>query len=127
MANAGHDQPECAEVLRTTYGLASSSQPNVSRWLRGTRPKKEARAALARYCEDFTGRSPEVAPVGRDDAAAFEDLQRQVAGEALLGPRQAALVDAAIERLRVPQDRLSPEEVRVLEWLTRILGFEPSL
>ncbi len=127
MADAGHDQPECAEVLRTRYGLASASQPNVSRWLRGTRPNKEARAALMRYCEDFARRTPEVAPVPLDDATAFEDLQRQVAGEALLGPRQAALIDAVVERLRAPQDRLSSEELRILEWLTRILGFDPSL
>lgn len=127
MADAGHDQPECAEVLRTTYGLASASQPNVSRWLRGTRPNKEARAALMRYCEDFASRSPEVESVGRDETAAFEELQRQVAGEALLGPRQAALVDTMIERLRAPHDRLSVEEVRLLEWLTKILGFDPTL
>lgn len=127
MAAARHNQPECAEVLRTRYGLASASQPNVSRWLRGTRPNKEARAALTLYCEDFNLRPPEVAPVARDDATAFEDLQRQVAGEALLGPRQAALIDAVIERLRAPQDRLSSEELRVLQWLTTILGFDPSL
>ncbi len=48
-------------------------------------------------------------------------------GKPSLGPRQAALIDAVVERLRAPQDRLSSEELRILEWLTRILGFDPSL
>ena len=80
-------------MLRTKYGLASASQPNVSRWLHRTRPNKGARAALLRYCEDFAPAPGEDnSRMDRDDVATFEDLQRQVAGESLFGPRQAALV-----------------------------------
>lgn len=128
MAAAGHDQADCADALRTTYGLASASQPNVSRWLRGTRPHKTARAALLRYCEDFPSEQAEEASrVAPDDVATLEELHRQVAGEVLLGPRQGALVDALIERLKTTPAPSSAEDLRIVTWLTRILGFDPPL
>lgn len=127
MAVAGHNQADCAEVLRERFGLASASQPNVSRWLRGTRPAKKARAAILRYCEEFSP-DPEVdVAVAKDDVAAFEELQRQVAGEALLGPRQAALVDGLLERLGATHGQPSEHEMRLIKWLSQILGFDPPL
>jgi len=104
----GHTQGECAERLRV-LGATSADQSSVSKWATGRiqRPSASITAAIRKYIDESPGDGmsrvltvPSQAKVGRGEDDVFDESVRELTNEPLLGPRQAALVDAIIERLR---------------------------
>ncbi len=119
---AGHTQSQCAEALRSA-GAPSGSQAAVSEWERGSSaPSAAAQEAVRHYMRQYHtaagATAPEV-PNGRADA--FDGIAGRIAGEPLLGPRQAALVDALTARLR-SGPAMSDADERTAASLVAVLG-----
>jgi len=128
--HAGHDMAACARILRMEFGVATASQPNVSRWETGAikRPRRVNEllaycdtydpsvrsTALARYesravqVGDATYTGPSLDSTG-DEVDEFDRLAGQAAGEPLLGTVQLELVRGMSRRL-ASGPPLSPED-----------------
>jgi hypothetical protein len=52
-AHAGHDMRTCAQILRTEFGIAAASQPNVSRWEAGAIKRPNCVNELLVYCDAY--------------------------------------------------------------------------
>lgn len=131
---AGHSQNAVAQALFTNFGLHQRpAQATVSRWIHGAKPKASARASIRAYTHRY---GPGAGPAGTpprtrntvDDAQAehSQEWQERVAslsGERLLGPRQAALVDALIARL-AQGPPLSDADRLAVEQIVHVVGLE---
>jgi transcriptional regulator with XRE-family HTH domain len=128
--HAGHDMDACVRVLRAEFGVATASQPNLSRWERGTTKRPHWVNELLAYCDaygpsarstafarsepkteqagDATSRDPSADPTG-DEVDEFDRLAGQAAGEPLLGIAQLELVRGMSRRL-ASGPPLSPED-----------------
>lgn len=125
--HAGHDMDACARILRTEFGVATASQPNVSRWETGAIKRPHCVIELLAYChaygsgihsaafpryESRTGQvgsaTPSPDPTG-DEVDEFDRLAGQAAGEPLLGAAQLELVRGMSRRL-TSGPPLSPED-----------------
>jgi transcriptional regulator with XRE-family HTH domain len=125
---AGHTQLECAELLTSRFGEPDRSQASLSRYLSG---KQEMPIDVVRAVSEYISIFDPDEPSGIGDTAAddvadkpaqeFAGLVRRLTDEPLLGPRQGALVDTAMSRLR-DGPPFSSEDRAVLESLMRILG-----
>jgi hypothetical protein len=134
MSAAGHSQGDCAEELTEELGRRIS-QSTVSRWTEGVSPQRRSAPAVQAYCDRYltTASAPAVADelshknVGGDPSAGdvFDDVARRATLEPLLGGRQAAFVDCAIQRLGGAQDVYSDNDLRVLAWLSKVLHVDP--
>jgi hypothetical protein len=138
--HARHDMDACAEILRTEFGVAAASQPNVSRWETGTTKRPQCVYELLAYCDTYgpsvrstasaryestagqagdTSAHPSPDPTGHE-VDEFERLAGQAAGEPLLGAAQLELVKAMTRRL-ASGPPLSPEDRATYLDLLRIL------
>ncbi len=128
--HARHDMGACARILRTEFGVATASQPNVSRWETGAIKRPHCVNELLAYCDtygpsvrfaafaryesrtgqadDATSTDPSPDPTG-DEVAEFDRLAGQAAGEPLLGTAQLELVRGMSRRL-ASGPPLSPED-----------------
>jgi hypothetical protein len=128
--HAGHDMDECVRILRTEFGVATASQPNVSRWETGAIKRPHWVSELLAYCDaygpsvrptafaesesrtgqadDGTSSDPSPDPTG-DQIDEFDRLAGQAAGEPLLGAAQLELVRGMSRRL-ASGPPLSPED-----------------
>jgi hypothetical protein len=134
---------ECAEVLRSEFGVAAVSQADVSRWESGAIRLPQCVPSLLAYCDAY---GPDAAmalsdsraePTGHgttrstanpesraassgDDADSFEMLAAVAAGEPLLGTAQRELVRGMTRRLEhgpplTPEDRATYlDQLRIL-------------
>ncbi len=123
--HAGHDMGTCARILRMEFGVATASQPNVSRW-----EKAHCVNELLAYCDTYgpsvrptavaryewrTGQvgdatSTDLSPDSTgDEVDEFDRLAGQAAGEPLLGTAQLELVRGMSRRL-ASGPPLSPED-----------------
>src|SRR5262249_28308204 len=128
--HAGHDMDTCAEILRTEFGVAVASQPNLSRWERGITKRPHWVNELLAYCDAYgpsvrstaharyesrTGQAADASSAGPspgstgDDVDEFDRLAGQAAGEPLLGTAQLELVRGMSRRL-ASGPPLSPED-----------------
>jgi hypothetical protein len=120
----------CARILRTQFGLATASQPNVSRWETGAIKRPHCVNELLAYCDaygpsvrftglaryesrtgqagDATSADPSPDTTG-DEVDEFDRLAGQAAGEPLLGAAQLELVRGMSRRL-ASGPPLSPED-----------------
>lgn len=131
-AAAGHTQAECADLLTSRFGAPVRSQASISRYVSGKQqmPIDMARA-VSQYIMIF---EPDEA-AGANDARAgsdgreempaqqFAGIVRRLTDEPLLGPRQGALVDAMIGRLRGGPP-LSEQDAAALTAAMRILALD---
>ena len=132
----GQTQSECANELRA-LGASNASQPTVSQWENGNivQPTLANLTALFAYIgrqsspgsfrqENTSGGKDDIdqGVPATDSAAVFADMTRRISGEPLLSHRQAALVDAYIQRLN-EGPALSDADLRALELVASILGF----
>jgi hypothetical protein len=128
--HAGHDMDACAQILRSEFGVATASQPNVSRWETGAIKRPGCANELLAYCDTYGPRIPSTAsapyesrigqlsdatstepppgPAG-DEVDEFDRLAGQAAGEPLLGAAQLELVRGMSRRL-ASGPPLSPED-----------------
>jgi hypothetical protein len=141
---AGHDMDACAQILRSEFGVATASQPNVSRWETGAIKRPGCANELLAYCDaygpdipstasapnesgigrlsDATPLEPSQGPVG-GDVDEFDRLAGQAAGEPLLGTAQLELVRGMSRRLASgpplsPEDRATYlDQLRILRLL----------
>jgi len=139
--HAGHDMGECARILRTEFGVATASQPNVSRWEAGATKRPHCINELLGYCDTYgpsvrsTASAPYESRTGQvgdatstdpspdltgDEADEFDRLAGQAAGEPLLGTAQLELVRGMSRRL-ASGPPLSPEDRATYLDLLRIL------
>lgn len=117
-----HTQTECARQL-TQLGATRTSQTTVSEWERGqARPRGDAIAAIAQYCESAgVGLSGPALSRPFSEEPGFESVVHEVTGEPLLGPRQRAVVDAITARMHSGPP-LSPDDMTALRWLRAVVG-----
>ena len=101
-----HSQAECARALRD-LGCLGADQTALSRWETGTirQPRLETVATLRQYAsgsdmEPLTPVGPNLSSEQLTASEPFESFVRSITHEPFLGPRQAAYVDAQIERHR---------------------------
>jgi hypothetical protein len=119
----------CAEILRTEFGVATASQPNVSRWENGTTKRPNCVNELLSYCDTYgpsvratviarsessIGQADNASSAGPLDSAGdevdeFDRLAGRAAGEPLLGTAQLELVRGMSRRL-ASGPPLSPED-----------------
>lgn len=139
--HAGHDMDSCAQVLREKFGVASASQPNVSRWEAGTTKRPHCVDQLLAYCDTYGPRAhptafaqhePGTRHVGGETATEptpestgdgvdeFDRLAGRAAGEPLLGSTQMELIRSMTRRL-ASGPPLSPEDRATYLDLQRIL------
>lgn len=64
--HAGHDMGACAWILRTEFGIAAASQPNVSRWEAGATKRPNNVNELLAYCDTYGPRTSSTA--GRSES-----------------------------------------------------------
>lgn len=127
-AAAGHTQAECARLLSSRFGAPARSQASVSRYLSGKQEMPvDIGHAVSQYIsifdsDDDLDDADDPAPVG-EATPDFVGLVLRFSDEPLLGPRQGALVDAAVDRLRVGPP-FSREDHAALTALIRILGLD---
>lgn len=116
---AGHSQAVLARKLASDFGLDETpAQATVSRWLSGrSEPRPEHRPALRRYIESYSS-SPDAS--GDVDNLSWASVVSEVSGEPLLGPRQARLVDVAVDRLA--DGPVTDRDVELFRILFRSLG-----
>jgi hypothetical protein len=128
--HAGHDVGACVEILRAEFGVATASQPNLSRWESGATKRPHFVIELLAYChaygpdvsakasagcESGTGlagaaSSGDLSPgLTGDEVDEFDRLAGQAAGEPLLGAAQLELVRGMNRRL-ASGPPLSPED-----------------
>lgn len=126
---AGHTQQECASMLLDRFGAPPRSQASMSRYLSGKQEMPvDISQAASQYistfnaAEDPEDSSPD-APANGDPVlgADFAGLVQQFTDEPLLGPRQGALLDAVVDRLRSGPP-LSHEDLITITCVMRILG-----
>lgn len=138
---AGHSMATCAHILRVDFGVATASQPNISRWETGAIRRPACANELLAYCDAYgpnlivaspswhasqtgqVGEPPTVAPAADssvDDAGEFERLAGQAAGEPLLGETQLELIRGMIYRLAHGPPLSSEDRATYLD-LLRIL------
>jgi hypothetical protein len=145
---AGHTERECAEVLRSEFGMPEAKQENVSRWATGaTRHPKRPEGLLAymdtygpSHDQEGCGENPpaeaeQAAPssVGQkadlnnqvDGDAAFDALAALAARQPLLGPEQRNLVEAITYRLRHGPP-LTDADFKAYALQASLLGLTPS-
>jgi len=138
--HAGHSMATCAHILCVDFGVATASQPNISRWETGAIRSPECVSELLAYCEAYgptlnvASPSSRVSRTGQigdstvvpaldssvDEADEFERLAGQAAGEPLLGDAQLELIRGMIHRL-AHGPPLSPEDRATYLDLLRIL------
>lgn len=139
--HAGHDMSACARILRGTFGVATASQPNISRWEAGTTKRPQCVNELLAYCDTYgpssrstasirdepaTRQADDATPADRsldptgDEVDEFDRLAGQAAGEPLLGIAQLELVRGMTRRL-ASGPPLSPEDRATYLDLMRIL------
>ncbi|MBM0126712.1 hypothetical protein [Pimelobacter simplex] len=122
MRAAGHDEEQCAAVLRKDFGVENASQPNVNRWKSGATkrpgPIEPLRAYTERYGEPVEQPADTSSP---PNASAFAALAGLAADQPLLGPEQQQLVSAVTERLRHGPP-LSKHDYRAFELQALLLG-----
>jgi hypothetical protein len=132
----------CAEILRTEFGVARASQPNVSRWETGAIKRPHFVNELLAYCDAYgpnvsspasprhesrAGRVDDASSRGLspdltgDEVDEFDRLAGQVAGEPLLGAAQLELISGMNRRL-ASGPPLSPEDRATYLDQLRILG-----
>jgi hypothetical protein len=126
----GADQEECAQHLRSEFGLGSATEPQLSRWESGRiqRPKcvEELRAFIETQLPGALG-TAEADPrssAEQEADAPFQRLMEQLADEPLLGPLQAEFVSAISTRLR-SGPRMSSEDRATYLDQARILRLLP--
>ena len=51
--HAGHDMGVCARILRAEFGIATASQPNLSRWEAGAIKRPNCVNELLAYCDTY--------------------------------------------------------------------------
>lgn len=122
MDRHGHNQRQCAEYL-ARLGL-KATQSQVSNWLSGaTKPRRSTLTKLQEYAAeagvDMPGRG-----VG-EHAFGYAVDEALLAGTPGAEPRQPALLDALIERLRTGP-ALSPDDKAVTRTLFALLGLSPA-
>lgn len=125
MSHYGHSQEELVEILKS-LDVPHRSQASMSRYLAGRQSiPPTVRSGFLGYLDAFpapsspgTRPTPD-GPVGDDRE--FEGSVRDLSGEPLLGPRQAALVDGVIARL-AQGPPMSDDDRRTFEDLRRIVG-----
>lgn len=139
--HAGHDMDACARILRTEFGVATASEPNVSRWEAGATKHPRCVNELLAYCDTYgssvrstafaryessTGQADDATstdlspdPTG-DEVDEFDRLAGQAAGEPLLGTAQLELIRGMSRRL-ASGPPLSPEDRATYLDLLRIL------
>lgn len=126
---AGHTQAQCVALLTSRFGAPARTQASMSRYLSGKQSMPvDIQQAVSEYINIFDPDEPADAgatagggPVEEEPAPDFAGLVRRLTDEPLLGPRQGALVDTAIGRLR-DGPPFSTEDQAVLDALMRILG-----
>ena len=128
--HAGHNMIACARILHREFGVATASQPNVSRWETGAIKRPNCVNELLAYCHMY-GPSIRSTPFARyesrtgqvgdaisaapspdftgNEADEFDRLAGQAAGEPLLGTSQLELVRGMSRRL-ASGPPLSPED-----------------
>jgi hypothetical protein len=131
----------CARILRGTFGVATASQPNISRWEAGATKRPHCVSELLAYCDTygpgtgFTASAPDeptarqaddatparrgLDPAG-DDVDEFDRLAGRAAGEPLLGAAQRELIRSMTHRL-ASGPPLTPEDRATYLDLMRIL------
>jgi hypothetical protein len=131
----------CADVLREEFGVASASEPNISRWESGITKRPHCVSQLLAYCDTYgesaqltefahheswtghiggaTAAGPAPQSMG-DDVDEFDRLAGRVAGEPLLGSAQMDLIKAMTRRI-ASGPPLSPEDRATYLDLLRIL------
>jgi hypothetical protein len=140
--HAGHDMDTCAQVLRTQFGVATASEPNVSRWEGGATKRPRCVSELLAYCDTYgpcvrsaestrresrTGQAHDAVGAALpsdsmgDEVAEFHRLAGRAAGEPLLGAAQVELVRGMSRRLESGPP-LSPEDRATYLDQLRILG-----
>lgn len=139
--HAGHDMGACARILCSEFGIATASQPNVSRWETGAIKRPRCINELLAYCDAygpsvrsaaFARYEPRIGRVGYvtstglsrdptgDEVDEFDRLAGQAAGEPLLGAAQLELVRGMSRRLASgpplsPEDRATYlDQIRIL-------------
>lgn len=121
-------QTECAEELRREHGAPGRTQASMSRYLRGLQiPPASVVTAIQRYIHAHsvsTGDPGTTIPhdlggAGVDEA--FANTVRDVSGEPMLGPRQAAYVDAITSRLATGPP-FSVSDLEIYRSMTHALG-----
>lgn len=128
---AGHTQAECAALLTSRFDAPLRSQASMSRYLSGKqRIPLDIADAVSKYINVFdTGETHEAGGEHDDRGGAevpaerFAGIVRRLTDEPLLGPRQGALVDAMIGRLR-DGPPFSAEDAAAITATMRILGLE---
>lgn len=101
MAIHGQTQATCASRL-VELGAPSADQGAVSRWMTGrtVAPRSRALLAIQIYIDEAGIAPDDSAPAEQtSDEDGFMEAVRGLTDEPLLGPRQAAFVDAQIARL----------------------------
>ena len=139
--HAGHDMGECAEVLRTEFGVTTAKEPNVSRWETGAIKRPRCVSELRAYCDTYgpaghpaesarhrpgRGRATDAASAAfspdfaGNEADEFDRLAARVANEPLLGTAQSELIRGMNRRLETGPP-LSPEDRATYQDQLRIL------
>jgi hypothetical protein len=117
-------------VLTTEFGAPTRSQASMSRYLSGKqRMPVDLLPAVTEYIrifgnpESVGGDSHGDRPgaVGDDSPVGFDSFVQRLTDEPLLGPRQGAVVDAFVGRLREGPP-LSDQDHAALTDIMRILG-----
>lgn len=111
-------------ILREEFGVATASQPNLSRWETGATRRPKCASALAAYCDAYgdpdDGDDRSRAPLQEGATPAFDRLAEQIADQPLLAPLQAELLSGLSRRLAngppmSPQDRATYlDQLRIL-------------
>jgi hypothetical protein len=111
-----------------SLGAPPRSQASISRYLSGKQAVPvDTLHAISEYINTFEPESADDASSGggadadKEPVSDFAGMVRRLTDEPLLGPRQAALVDALIERLRSGPP-LSADDSSVVAPLMRMLG-----
>jgi hypothetical protein len=107
--HAGHNMTMCAGILRADFGVPSASQPNISRWEKGTTQRPQCVSELLAYCDAYGKTTAPAGDSAVSEQSEFERLASQAAGEPLLGTAQLELVRGMNHRLACGPP-LSPED-----------------
>jgi hypothetical protein len=118
MRTHGHTQAHVVRELHDKYGAPERTQPSMSRYINGRqRPTDTMLRAFERYLADNPPRD-----LGQPAATdAFAATVSELTGEPMFGPRQGALIDAAIHRFAAGA-ATTPSDVELYRVLSQQLG-----